>query len=424
MRDLIFFFFIIASVILIMRRPAIGTSLCIWSAYFAPTGFVFGWSQSIRYNLIVTFFTLLSLLFSKTKFSFKHNSILTTIVLFFFIIGLISYLLSDNNKIILDIEFDVFWKTIFIYFLICLTVKNIQDVRIILIAIILSISYYSILEGARYIVTLGSHLITGPDDSKVVDRNDFALVLNMSLPIQFYFYSRLNNTNLKYALLTTISFTILCILGSNSRGGLIGLTVFLLILILQSKNKIRNFALAFLISISVTSMMPSQWGERMNTLSNAEEDHSFIGRVQAWKQAVLMANDNPFFGAGFKAGQSNTYWYLYEDRFSEFDYIINTSIVRFNSPKAAHSIYFQVLGDLGYLGLFTFLLLLTYTMKTMLKISKFNTIDNEYAFLFKLLFYSIIVYCAAGAALSLPYLDFLMLLIGITSCVWGIINEK
>lgn len=407
-----------------MRRPAIGTSLSIWCAYFAPTGFVFGWSQSVRFNLIVTFFTLLSIVFNKNKFGFKHNVPLTILVVIFFLVGLISYLLSDISKTVLDVEFDVFWKTIFIYFLICATVKNMQDVRIVLVSILLSISYYALLEGGRYISTLGAHLITGPRDSKVVDRNDFALVLNMSLPIQFYFYTRLKQAKIKYALLASITFTILCILGSNSRGGLIGLAVFSIIAIVQSKNKIRNLTIACIVSVSVISFMPSHWGERMNTISNAEEDHSFIGRVQAWKQAVFMANDNPFFGAGFKAGQSYAYWYLYEDRFSELDYIINTSIIRFNSPKAAHSIYFQVLGDLGYLGFFIFLLLLAYTIKTMLKITKNKIQKDELHLLFKMLFYSIIVYCAAGAALSLPYLDFLFLLIGITSCVWGLINEK
>jgi len=46
----------------------------------------------------------------------------------------------------------------------------------------------------------------------------------------------------------------------------------------------------------------------MDTIESVNEDSSFLGRIVAWKEAILIAADNPMFGGGFKAGQHAIIW--------------------------------------------------------------------------------------------------------------------
>ena len=78
--------------------------------------------------------------------------------------------------------------------------------------------------------------------------------------------------------------------------------------------------------------------------------------------------------------------------------------VYFAKAKAAHSIYFQVLGDLGFAGLIIFLSLLLLTYRKLVWVTN-NTTDEWLIGLSRMLKVSLVAYCAGGAALSLPYFD-------------------
>jgi probable O-glycosylation ligase (exosortase A-associated) len=154
----------------------------------------------------------------------------------------------------------------------------------------------------------------------------------------------------------------------------------------------------------------------MDTLETAQQDSSFLGRVLAWKQAVLMANDNPFTGGGFKAGQTEYLWWSYNGAHS-FNDIVDTSHMDKVKLKAAHSIYFQVLGDHGFVGLLIFLsiIITAYTkMGKNIKLAKKYNSDKNIILLCKYLKVSLIAYCAGGAGVSLAYFDMLYVLLAMT----------
>jgi len=88
-------------------------------------------------------------------------------------------------------------------------------------------------------------------------------------------------------------------------------------------------------------MLPETWWDRMNTIKTYQEDLSALQRINAWETAINIANDR-FSGAGFTTAHPAVF-----DRYSprpgrEWIYV-------------AHSIYFQVLGDHGYVGLLLYL---------------------------------------------------------------------
>ena len=83
----------------------------------------------------------------------------------------------------------------------------------------------------------------------------------------------------------------------------------------------------------------------MQTINSYNSDSSFEGRVQAWRTSFNIAKER-ITGGGFSS--VNLDWVAQAYR----------SPGSLPAGKAAHSIYFEVLGDHGYLGLLIFLLLL------------------------------------------------------------------
>jgi probable O-glycosylation ligase (exosortase A-associated) len=132
----------------------------------------------------------------------------------------------------------------------------------------------------------------------------------------------------------------IAVLGTYSRGGLLAVSAMLFFLWFKSRRKVW-FALLLipLVPLAVTAM-PEHWFDRMNTISAYEEDASAMGRINAWKTAINIANDRPLVGGGFELYSQATFARYAPDP---------------EDVHAAHSVYFQMLGEHGYVGLLIFL---------------------------------------------------------------------
>src|SRR5205085_6100744 len=130
-------------------------------------------------------------------------------------------------------------------------------------------------------------------------------------------------------------------LGSQSRGAAVALLAVLAMFWTTTRRKLLyGFASIFLV-IGAFSLMPSTYFDRLNTIQNADADSSFMGRVTAWRVAINVAADFFPFGAGFDGPvQPTIFHHYYPDRQS----------------LVAHSIYFQVLGEQGFVGLILYAL--------------------------------------------------------------------
>ncbi len=220
---------------------------------------------------------------------------------------------------------------------------------------------------------------------------------------------------LKLGLGVVIFMAVVCVLGSNSRGGFVGIAVLGAYFWFHSRHKFIYLLVVPVIVYFGLEFMPQSWHARMATLENADQDMSFLGRIMAWKQAILMAMDN-ITGGGFKAGQSNLIWFRYDPQ-QNLNWLFGTSTVYFDGAKAAHSIYFQVLGDHGFIGLLLFLLILfvAFSQARLVakRLKKQQGMENL-AKLSSMLRVSLFAYAIAGAAVSLAYFDLLFAIFAIT----------
>ena len=403
MRDILITLIFPVLLYFIFKRPYIGASLWIWSAMFFPNGWVWGFASSLRYNFIIALATILSYVFQRNKVKTDASG-LTILILVFFIWSTISSFLTLADSASVWFEWNIFLKIIVFYIFCILSIKTKHHVNIFIWAITLSAAYFGAAEGLKYLVTAGGHTIEGIPGSRLRDRNELALALNMTLPLVVFLLTQSKSKWLKLVLMGAVVFNVIAIIGSYSRGGLLALIVVSGYFFLQSKRKLL-VSIFLVIGVAIgSSFVSDEWTGRMDTIETMDQDNSFLGRVVAWKQAVLMAADNPIFGAGFKAGQNQSLWLLYETEFHYLDFIVDTSHYQADRPKAAHSIYFQVLGDQGFAGLLIFLgiLLLAYRKLVWLTLHA----DDEWIIaLARMLKVSLVAYCVGGAALSLPYFD-------------------
>jgi probable O-glycosylation ligase (exosortase A-associated) len=165
------------------------------------------------------------------------------------------------------------------------------------------------------------------------------------------------------------------------------------VLWLRSPHKLAMAVPLVVVGLALLAFMPENWVARMQTIQNYEEDGSAMGRIQAWQTMTGIANSR-ITGAGFSA--------------------YSTSIFNTYSPgewpaRAAHSIYFQVLGEHGWIGLFLFLAIWVIAWRMASRIRKqARSVGGQaqaLGVLAGMCQVSIVGYAVGGAFLSLAYFD-------------------
>jgi probable O-glycosylation ligase (exosortase A-associated) len=111
---------------------------------------------------------------------------------------------------------------------------------------------------------------------------------------------------------------------------------------IKSNRKVLAGALLAVFAVLLLTFAPPAWMDRMGNFAHGELDESAQGRLHAWQFAWTLASEYPLTGGGFE-----TFTPQLEARF--------TPQFPFAGP---HSIYFQTLGEQGFVGLGIFLLLL------------------------------------------------------------------
>jgi len=139
--------------------------------------------------------------------------------------------------------------------------------------------------------------------------------------------------------------------------------------------------------------MPDTWWDRMATIGTYKEDESAMGRFDAWGMAWELAKDRFPFGGGFMVSTRDMFAIYAADA---------------QQNRAAHSIYFQVLGEHGWAGLTLFLgvgLAAWLRAGRLIKELKDQPELQWAADLARMCQVSLIGFGAGGAFLSLAYFD-------------------
>jgi probable O-glycosylation ligase (exosortase A-associated) len=267
--------------------------------------------------------------------------------------------------------------------------------------IVISLGFYGVKGGVFTIAGGGHAIVFGPENSVYNDNNQLALAVVTEIPLVYYLAQHTKAAWLRLPMLAAMMLQVIMVFGSYSRGGVLALGVMLTILWSRSDRKILYALLAAVVVLGGLSLMPETFFDRLNTVNNLDSDESFQGRVTAWQVAFYYATEHFPFGAGFNGGQLPQVFNHYFPS---------------NSIHAAHSIYFQMLGDHGYVGLALFLLILLLPLRTAGIIRKQTRGNPELLWAYDLadmMRVSLIAFYFGGAALSMAYSDVYLILIAL-----------
>jgi|SRR5579863_243282 len=257
---------------------------------------------------------------------------------------------------------------------------------------------FFVAKGLPFMILTGGQVrLYGPPGSMIADNNDFGLALNMVVPLFFFLAKTESNRRLKVVLYGLFAASIPAIFFTYSRGALVGLVAVCFLMFLQMPMR-QKVALTPVIVLTVAFALvftPQSWRDRMSSLGGETQqlDPSAMERVNAWKFSWNLAQDYPLTGGGFE-----TY---------------TPDLFKIYAPNARdvhgpHSVYFGVLGEHGFIGLFLYLLLVFCAVRTTFSVaSRARRFGDERALAYALMFrLSLVGFLTSGLFLGRAYFDF------------------
>ncbi|HTO40734.1 MAG TPA: putative O-glycosylation ligase, exosortase A system-associated [Rhizomicrobium sp.] len=395
MRDIALVAMIFGCVPVILRYPFAGVLVWAWISIAVPHQEAWGFSNSIPLNLIVAGATIAGWMFSKDRQLPPTHFIYWTFIVFLVWVTFNSFFALAPSW---SWEFwDRCWKTIVLGLFAAAMATNKVRLHALIWVVVISLFYYGVKGGIFTLTTGGQYHVLGPPNSFIGDNNCLALALLMVLPLANYLRLQTRRKWLATGTLIAMGFTVIAIIGSYSRGAMLGLAAVCLAGLFRTKHRFLYLALVTVLVVPVFQFMPASFHERIQSISQAETDESFQGRVSAWKVAYYCARDYFPLGVGFYGPQRNAVYHTY---------------LPGEEAHAAHSIYFQVLGEHGFIGLGIYLVLIAAAFVTSTRIRKLTRgvpgLEWNYQ-LASMIQVSLIAFCVGGAALSLAYYDVFIL---------------
>jgi len=344
MRDILVLAIILGSVPICFFRPYFGALMWVWVAYFNPHRFTWGIAYDFPVSTVIAIPTLLGIVFFRrlNRGIFVRE---TVMLLIFWAWITISYYNATQVPLFADhlddaqLRLIAVSKILLMTLVLILVVTTKKRLEILFILTALCFGVLAIKGTLFGIRTDGSFRVWGPPDSFVYDNNDLGLALNMSLPMMFYMARETTSRRMRQLLRVCFFSSIVAVILTYSRGALLGLVVVLGAISIRSNRKVLAGALLVVFAFLVLTFAPPAWMERMGDLAHGEMDESAQGRLHAWQFAWELAIRYPITGGSFE-----TFTPGLEERF--------TPQFTFAGP---HSIYFQTLGEQGFVGLGIFM---------------------------------------------------------------------
>ena len=347
MRDILVAAIVFGLLPLIFKRPYIGILMWVWISVMNPHTQGWGFATTFPFAALIAAVTLVSLVFTKQSRNLPFTS-----VTWFFLAFVMWMNVTTIFALYPEEAYEQWVKVIKIMlmtFVTLMLIKNRRHIHLLIGVIVLSLGYYGVKGGVFTVVTGGEDKVWGPEGTFIGGNNEIALALIMTIPLMHYLQMTSSKMWVRHSLTIAMILCALAALGSYSRGALLAIAAMGVFLWLKSQHKIRIALLVLIAVLPAIAFMPEQWGERMDTINTYEEDLSVKGRFNAWWMAYNLAKDRPLLGGGFEVSMPELFWRYAPDP---------------EDLHAAHSVYFQALGEHGFLGLGLYLLVGLSTWRT------------------------------------------------------------
>ena len=394
MRDILVAMLVFGSLPFVLRWPFAGVMVWTWISLMNPHRLAYGFIVDMPVALIVAVTLFLSYGISKEPKKIPVSA--EVAVLAVFIIWMFITTINAMYPWAAWGQWDKVWRIQLILLLTIMLTTTPIRVHLLVWTICVSLGFYGFKGGIWFLMSGGAHQVYGPRGTFIGGNNELGLALIIIVPLLWYLIQNTRSKLVQIGLYFGAFFTLVAIVGTHSRGALVGLLVMAAMFLVKSKKRVIPIIFGSVFIALAPNFLPDHWFGRMETIQTYEEDKSAMGRIYAWKNAIALAQSS-IFGGGFEA-------------------------IALSGGTDAHSIYFEVLGEHGYFGLALFLLLGVLTWKKASKARKLARGRSELKWaedLMAMMQVSLAGYATAGAFLGLAYFDLIYLLL---SLVW--VTEK
>jgi probable O-glycosylation ligase (exosortase A-associated) len=405
LRDYLIVGFIVGCAPFCIFYPYLGVLLSSWIAYFNPHQFAWGFANTFPVAQVVVIPTIIGTPFAKdiNRRIFTRETLLLLVFWAWVCLTMVNThfepLFADHIELgtFRLIEFS---KIMVLTLLTIFLVTSQKKLKNLLMVTAFSLGLIALKGTIFGILTGGQFRVWGPPRSFIADNNDFGLALNMVIPMLFFLGRDEQNKKLKILFKITFVCSVVAVLLTYSRGAMLGMTAVMAMLVLKSRYKAISALIIVVIAFLVISFAPGAWMARMGALADGQLDQSAHQRLTSWSFAWSLAKNYPITGGGFECFTPNLFA-MYSPTDPQTGLFGHTS-------SGPHSIYFQVLGEQGFVGLAIFLGLLASCLLSARRLRKqaarFPAVAwvASYSQMVEL---GILAYMVSGAFLGRAYFD-------------------
>ena len=250
-------------------------------------------------------------------------------------------------------KWDWAFKTLIFSAFIPLTIRSRVQIEAFLHVFMLSLAANLIPFGLKMAISgggYGQNLGLTSGNSGLTEGSTLAAVAIMTIPVCLYLFRhavlmpRLPLFRLVYIGLAGLA--VLTALATFERTALMGLLTLAVVSFIKSRRKLLTLLVGVVVGGIIFLLTSSAWTDRIATINNFNSEGSALGRILVWRWTLGFVGQHPL-GGGFNA--------FIVDHIEFPDGHGRDGI-------AFHSIYFEVLGEHGWVGLLIFLSILALSL--------------------------------------------------------------
>lgn len=413
MRD-VFVLLVIFSVIpLVFLRPQVGILTWCWISYMNPHRLTWGLAYEFPVAMVVGLATLTAWALSKEPKKLQINALSGLLLAFVFWMSF-----ANLFAMVPDLAFEKWnqsFKILLMTFITMALMQSRERLHAMIWVIVLSLSFYGLKGGVFTILGGAESKVWGPPRTFLADNNALAMALVMILPLVRYLQLHTQSRLIRMGLYIVMVTTMFSIIGSHSRGAFLGAGCMIAFLIWKSRRRVLLTGILVTMIAVAIPFVPQHWTDRMRTIETYEEDRSAQGRLEVWGFALKIAADRPLLGGGFRVSYNDNIYLRY----------VPDAIK--GRGKNFHSVYFEILGELGFIGLAIYLAIIAAAWRAgsrLIKLTRHQADLHWANDLARMTQVSLVGFASAGAFQNLAFFDLYFHLIAILFLATTIVQRS
>ena len=412
MRDVALVILVVCSAFVALRKPTYGMLLFIAFGIISPQGFTWSFGRHIPVSLIMAAATLAGYVVSPEPKRFpRQREVWMLLGLWFLFVVSTAIAYVPHRGWPSDAALEKLIQVSKVFVMVCLSMSilySIERVQLMMKAIALSIGLLAIKNGLFGIVTRGSQMVWGPENSFLYANNAIGLAMAINVPLLYYLIQVESNQWLRRLMWVMLGLSVPAIVCTFSRGAWLGLAAAIGLILLKSKYRYFIgisgavgvfFIISFLPFLANSDLLPERVQTRLDQLVNYEEEGSAVSRFWNWEGCKRVGLANPLTGEGFDYYSPLIYVKYYPEFIEKYGH---------GKVWSCHSMWLTVFAEHGFPAFLLWIFLLLSCFLSLRKIHRFSKkVDGHewmsaYASMIEV---NLVVFMIVGTFLDVAYFD-------------------